>query len=177
MLLLNIAAVFVSGMADFLGNILIIQFSVMRGTAMILQKMVLSLMALPTMLRTCYQCLAGVRNLTFSEILKNIEQFMYYLTIQASAEMERREMETQQEYKFILGSIRRLRTAGEEVARHHPYLEPFLYSICCDLWDMIFVFPSFLKAKIMLELATSLSNIVYSSAWTVYIIVRKFENK
>ncbi|GFY39486.1 hypothetical protein TNIN_335511 [Trichonephila inaurata madagascariensis] len=177
MLLLNIAAIFISGMAGVLRNISIIQFSVMRKTTMILQKTILSLMALPTVLRTCYQCLAGVRNLTFSGILKNIEQLMYYLTIQASAEKERREIEVQEEYKFILRILIRLRIACEKIAKQHPYMDSLLSSMCCDLWNMFFVFPSFLKAKIMLEFATSLSNIVYSSAWTVYILIRKFENQ
>ncbi|GFR13970.1 hypothetical protein TNCT_726701 [Trichonephila clavata] len=144
---------------------------------MILQKMTLSLMAVPTALMTCYQCLVGVGNLAFSEILKNIEQFMYYLTLQVSAEKERQQLEAQKVMKLILGSIIRLRTTSEKVVEQQHYLEPLVYSMYYDQRDLLKNFKSLMKARIMLEFVSSLSNIVHSMAWRIYIIIRRFENK
>ncbi|GFR13961.1 putative RNA-directed DNA polymerase from transposon X-element [Trichonephila clavata] len=88
--LLVITAVFVSGMVDIFRNILETQFSVLQGTAMVLYRMTLSLTALPTVLRTRFQCLRRVRNLTFVEILGNVEQLVDQLTLRVSVEKERR---------------------------------------------------------------------------------------
>ncbi|GFR13966.1 hypothetical protein TNCT_726691 [Trichonephila clavata] len=78
------------GMVDIFRNILETQFSVLQGTAMVLYRMTLSLTALPTVLRTRFQCLRRVRNLTFVEILGNVEQLVDQLTLRVSVEKERR---------------------------------------------------------------------------------------
>ncbi|GFS89573.1 uncharacterized protein TNCV_1810601 [Trichonephila clavipes] len=95
--LLDIAGVFVSGIVAIFRNIFLPQFSLVQGTAMVLYRITLSLIALQTVLRNRYQRLPRVRSLTFANILRNIEQLKDHLTLRVTAEKERRTEEDEVE--------------------------------------------------------------------------------
>ncbi|GFR13951.1 hypothetical protein TNCT_726641 [Trichonephila clavata] len=70
---------------------------------MVLYRMTLFLIALPTVLRTRYQGLPRVRSLTFADISRNIEQLVGQLILRVSAEKEKRTEEVEKQYKYVLG--------------------------------------------------------------------------
>ncbi|GFY39485.1 hypothetical protein TNIN_335501 [Trichonephila inaurata madagascariensis] len=177
MLLPNIPAVFISVMADVFRNISIIQFSPMQRTTMILQRMrmTFSMMVLPTMLRTCYRFLDTVENLTFAEILKNVEQFMDNLTLKVSTEKARREEEAREKYRSIFGSIIRLNISSEKLLKHQRKLRPLIYFMCRDICDLLLKCSRYSKASLMFEFATFWWLVVRSMTETVYGIIRRFE--
>ncbi|GFT59189.1 hypothetical protein TNCV_3891461 [Trichonephila clavipes] len=151
----------------------------MQGTTMILQRMrtTFSMIVLPTMLRMCYQCPDRVQNLTFAEILKNVEQFMDHLTLKVFMEKERRQEEAQKEYKFIIGIMIRLSISSERFLKHQRKLRPLIYFVCRDTYELLLTCLRFLKACLMIEFSTFWWIVVCSMTETVYSIIRRFKER